>query len=131
MAWTNKTMNDNRLVYSTETGRICPACGKPVSACSCKKKKTAKAHKQPAIYPKDGTIRIQREVKGRKGKTVTTIFGVPLENGELRNFAKALKCRCGAGGSVKDGVIVIQGNHRQTLLDEIRKHGYTAKLAGG
>ncbi|MBW2538546.1 MAG: stress response translation initiation inhibitor YciH, partial [Deltaproteobacteria bacterium] len=77
------------------------------------------------------TIRIQREVKGRKGKTVTAVFGVPLENEKLQKFAKALKRCCGAGGSVKDGVIVIQGDHRQTLLDEIKKHGYAAKLAGG
>ncbi len=124
-------MNDNRLVYSTETGRICPACGRPVSACSCKKKKGVKTHKQPTPYPADGTIRIQREVKGRKGKTITAIFGIPLENGELQHFVKTLKRRCGAGGSVKDGVIVIQGDHRQTLLDEIKKRGYTAKLAGG
>jgi translation initiation factor 1 len=124
-------MSDNRLVYSTETGRICPACSKPVSACTCKKKKMAKTHKVPVVYPKDGIIRIQREVKGRKGKTITAILGVPLENGELENFAKILKRRCGAGGSVKDGVVVIQGDHRQTLLDEIKKHGYTAKLAGG
>ena len=124
-------MNDSRLVYSTDKGRICDKCGKPVFACSCKKKKSAKAARQPAAYPKDGTIRIQREVKGRKGKTVTVIIGVPLENEELRVFAKTLKRRCGTGGSVKDGVIVIQGDHRQALLDEIRKLGYTAKLAGG
>jgi translation initiation factor 1 len=124
-------MEDSRLVYSTETGRMCPECGRPVSACSCKKKKGVKADKQPAGYPKDGTIRIQREVKGPKGKTVTAVFGVPLEKAELEKFAKTLKRRCGAGGSLKDGVIVIQGDHRQTLLDEIKKHGYTAKLAGG
>ena len=129
--WANKSMNDSRLVYSTETGRICPECGKPVSACSCKKKKAVKADKQPTGYPNDGTIRIQREAKGRKGKIVTAVFGVPLENEELQKFAKTLKRRCGAGGSVKDGVIVIQGDHRQTLFDEIKKHGYTAKLAGG
>jgi len=123
-------MNDSRLVYSTETGRICTECGKPVSACSCKKKKSIKAE-QPTGYPNDGTIRIQREVKGRKGKIVTAVFGVTLENEELQKFAKTLKRRCGAGGSVKDGVIVIQGDHRQTLLDEIKKHGYTAKLSGG
>ena len=128
--WANKSMNDSRLVYSTETGRICTECGKPVSACSCKKKKSIKA-KQPTGYPNDGTIRIQREVKGRKGKIVTAVFGVTLENEELQKFAKTLKRRCGAGGSVKDGVIVIQGDHRQTLLDEIKKHGYTAKLSGG
>ena len=101
-----------------------------MSVCSCKKKKAVKAKKQPTGYPNDGTIRIQREVKGRKGKTVTAVFGVPLENEEMKKFAKTLKRRCGAGGSVKDGVIVIQGDHRRTLLNEIKKHGYTAKLAG-
>jgi translation initiation factor 1 len=124
-------MDDSRLVYSTETGRICPECGRPISACSCKKRKAVQAEKQQAVYPKDGTIRIQREVKGRKGKTVTAVFGVPLENAELQRFAKRLKRRCGAGGSVEDGVILIQGDHRQTILDELKKHGYPAKLAGG
>ena len=124
-------MNESRLVYSTERGRICPECGKQVSACSCKKKKAVKVNKPPTGHPDDDTIRIRREVKGRKGKTVTAVFGVPLENEQLQQFAKTLKHRCGAGGSVKDGVIVIQGDHRQTLLDEIRKHGYNAKLAGG
>ena len=113
-------MNDNRLVYSTETGRVCAGCGKPVSVCICKKKKTAKAHTQPGRYPNDGIIRIQREVKGRKGKTVTVVFGVPLDAHNLKKFAKTLKGRCGAGGSVKDGLIIIQGDHRQTLLDEIK-----------
>ena len=124
-------MNDSRLVYSTETGRICPECNRPVSACSCRKKMPVKANKRSTGYPKDGTVRIQREVKGRKGKTVTAVFGVPLENEELRKFAKTLKRRCGTGGSVKDGVIIIQGDHRQTLLDEIKNHGYIAQLAGG
>ncbi len=124
-------MNDSRLVYSTEAGRICPECGKPVSACSCQKKKAAKADKQTTGYPNDSTIRIQREVKGRKGKTVTAVFGVPLEDGKLQKFAKTLKQSCGAGGAVKDGVILIQGDHRQTLLGEIKRHGYTAILAGG
>ena len=124
-------MNGNRLVYSTETGRSCPECGKLVSACSCKIKKAVKEGKQATGYSRDGVIRIQREVKGRKGKTVTAVFGVPLEDDKLQKFAKTLKQSCGAGGAVKDGVILIQGDHRQTLLDEIKKHGYTAKLAGG
>lgn len=124
-------MDDSRLVYSTETGRMCPECGKSASACCCRKRKAVETDKQLVGDPKDGTIRIQREVKGRKGKTVTLVFGVPLKNGELQELAKKLKRRCGAGGSVMDGVIVIQGDHRQTLLDELKKHGYTAKLAGG
>ena len=124
-------MNDSRLVYSTKTGRICPECGKPVCACSCKKRKAVKADKQPTRYPVDGTIRIQKEAKGRKGKIVTAVYGVPLENGALEEFAKTLKRRCGAGGSVKEGVILIQGDHRQTLLEELKKQGYTAKPAGG
>lgn len=124
-------MNDNRLVYSTETGRICPECGRPVSACSCKKKNAVTSGKPGAGYPHDGIIRIQREVKGRKGKTVTMVFGVPLENEGMKKFAKTLKRRCGAGGFVKDGVIVIQGDHRQILLEEIQKSGYTVKIAGG
>ena len=124
-------MNDTRLVYSTETGRICSLCGKPVSACVCKKRKPAKVRKQPNRYPIDGVIRIQREIKGRKGKTVTTVFGLPLESEQLQKLARKIKARCGAGGSVKEGVIIIQGDHRQTILDEIKKHGYNAKLAGG
>jgi translation initiation factor 1 len=124
-------MNDNRLVYSTETGRVCAECGKPDTVCKCKKKKTAKTQMQPGRYPNDGIIRIQREVKGRKGKTVTVIFGAPLDADNLRIFAKTLKNRCGAGGSVKDGLVIIQGDHRQTLLGEIKKLGYKAKLAGG
>lgn len=123
-------MNDRRLIYSTESGRICPECGKPVSACSCKKK-AVEAGGQPTRYPIDGTIKIQKETKGRKGKIVTAVYGVPLENEGLEEFAKTLKRRCGAGGSVKNGVIMIQGDHRQTLLDELNRHGYTAKPVGG
>ena len=126
-----KAVKNSRLVYSTATGRICPQCGRPVAACTCPSKKKSKAGKQTAAYPKDGTIRIQREIKGRKGKTVTAIFGVPLADKELQQFAKTLKQSCGAGGSVKDGVIIIQGDHRQTVLAEIKKQGYSAKLAGG
>ena len=124
-------MDNNRLVYSTETGRICPKCGKPAAACVCRKKKSTAAARPRTGFPDDGTVRIQREVKGRKGKTVTTVTGLPLKDAELQQFAKTLKRRCGTGGTVKDGIIVIQGDHRQTLLDEIRKQGFPAKLAGG
>jgi len=121
-------MGNNRLVYSTESGRICPVCGHPTAKCTCKKKKTVK---KQSIYPIDGIVRIRREVKGRKGKTVTAVFGVPLNDKKLQQFAKTWKRLCGTGGTVKDGVIIIQGDHRETLLKEIKQQGYNAKLAGG
>ena len=121
-------MNNSRLVYSTEKGRICPSCGHPTTKCTCKKKKAA--NKQ-TTYPNDGIVRIRREVKGRKGKTVTAVFGVSLDDKNLQQFAKNLKRLCGTGGTVKDGVIIIQGDHRETLLKEIEQQGYTVKLAGG
>ena len=121
-------MGDSRLVYSTASGRFCPECSKPAAKCTCKKKKH---QKKLQIYPDDGIVRIRREVKGRKGKTVTAIFGVPLDHNELKQFAKTLKSLCGTGGAVKDGIIVIQGDHRETILQEIKKQGYTVKLAGG
>lgn len=121
-------MDNNRLVYSTESGRICPSCGRPTKKCTCKKKK---ATKKESVYPDDGIIRIRREVKGRKGKTVTAVFGVPLADRDLKQFAKTLKRKCGTGGSVKDGIIIIQGDHRETLLNEIKQQRYTEKLAGG
>jgi translation initiation factor 1 len=120
-------MDNTRLVYSTETGKICPICQNPVSKCTCKKKKS---RSQPNIKL-DGIIRVQREVKGRKGKTVTTISGFQLDDNELKYLASQLKRRCGTGGSVKDGVIIIQGDHRDTLFSELKNRGFKAKIAGG
>ena len=76
-------------------------------------------------------VRVGREVKGRRGKTVTTIAGVPLPAPELRELAAALKRRCGSGGSAKEGVIEIQGDHRDVVIEELRARGYTVKWAGG
>ena len=121
-----KIIDNSRLVYSTETGKICTSCQKPISGCTCKKKKS---RSQKTIKP-DGVIRVQREVKGRRGKTVTTIFGFDLDDNELKDLAKQLKRSCGTGGSVKDGIIIIQGDHRDALLSELKKQGYTAKLSG-
>ncbi len=121
-------MSNSRLVYSTDSGRMCPKCGKQAGKCSCKRKNSPK---KASGYPDDGIVRIRREVKGRKGKTATAIFGVPLGEGELKQFAKILKQKCGTGGSIKDGVIIIQGDHREALRDEIASHGYKVKLAGG
>jgi len=121
-------MSNHRLVYSTETGRTCPRCGRPADRCSCKKQPAREA---PRPFPADGVVRIQREKQGRKGKTVTVIHGLPLDSGALDDLARIMKQRCGTGGTVKDAMIVIQGDHRERLREELQKQGYTVKLAGG
>ena len=120
-------MNNSQLVYSTESGKIYPLCQKPVSACTCKKKKP----RSQTNIKTDGIIRVQREVKGRKGKTVTAVSGFQINADELKNLATQLKRRCGTGGSVKDGVIIIQGDHRDTLITELKNREFKAKISGG
>jgi translation initiation factor 1 len=117
-------MDNSRRVYSTDAGRICPSCEKPQAACECRKK-------QAPPMPADGVIRIRREVKGRGGKTVTVASGFRLDDDGLKKLAAELKRRCGTGGSVKDGEILIQGDHREAILAELKKRGVAAKLAGG
>ena len=122
-------MANTRLVYSTETGSICPKCQKPVSSCTCNKKRKV-PDPQPQIKP-DGIIRIRRETKGRKGKTVTTVFGFYLDDQALKILAKDLKQLCGSGGSVKEGMIVLQGDHRDTVKGFLEGKGFRVKVAGG
>ena len=122
-AMTQRRPPDTALVYSSELGRICPACGKPVKGCVCRKK--------PASPVGDGIVRVRRESKGRGGKTVTVITGVPLDDEKLKALAGDLKRRCGTGGTLKDGIIEIQGDHRDLLVTELKGRGYTVKLAGG
>lgn len=110
------------LVYSTESGRHCPVCSQPMTACICSQ------NLQPQS---DGIARVRRESKGRGGKTVTTISGVPLALDELVALASALKKRCGCGGSLKEGVIEIQGDHVDLLLAELAARGFRAKKSGG
>ncbi len=115
----------SRRVYSTDQGRLCPTCERPIDRCECK---AAAAAQIPAG---DGIVRLQRETKGRKGKGVTLITGLPLADNELKQLAKALKQRCGTGGSVKQGVIEIQGDQRSVLQDALQARGYRVKLSGG
>ncbi len=110
------------LVFSTDAGRHCPDCSQPVDACTCSR---------TTIREGDGIARVRRETKGRGGKTVTTISGVPLAEEPLKELASALKKRCGCGGSLKDGVIEIQGDHVELLLAELIKRGFKAKKSGG
>jgi translation initiation factor 1 len=113
------------LVYSTVSGRICSACGKPTIGCICREIADKK------IIRGDGTVRISRETKGRKGKGVTVITGLPLPVGKLDDLARQLKIKCGCGGTVKNGAIEIQGEHRDLLATELQKLGFKAKRSGG
>ncbi len=117
--------SNSKLVYSTELGRVCPSCGKQSAQCICKKKKTH------TIPKGDGKIRVERSTKGRKGKGVTLITGLPLEGSSLKELAKKLKQKCGSGGTVKNGVIEIQGDHRDLLAEHLNSLGYKAIKAGG
>jgi translation initiation factor 1 len=118
-----KKPNAKGLVYSTDTGRTCPGCGHPVKQCCCSKKKS--------LQPGDGVVRVSRQTKGRKGSGVCLISGISLDEAELKKLAKQLKKKCGSGGTVKNGVVEIQGDHRDVLVDALIKLGYKAKQAGG
>ncbi len=111
------------IVYSTEHGRMCPGCGRPVAACECRQGR--------AVPAGDGIVRVSRETKGRKGKGVTLVTGVLLDEDGLQKLATELKRRCGAGGTVKGSTIEIQGDHRDLLVGELTRRGYTVKRAGG
>ena len=122
---------ETRTVYTSAQGRICPTCGKPVAKCTCRKgKKKQKTPSQPPSKP-DGVVRIGRSTKGRRGKGVTTVTGIPLAGDDLKEVAQTLKNKCGAGGTVKDGVIEIQGEHRETLQKALEAMGYKVKQSGG
>ncbi len=86
---------------------------------------------RPRAPAGDGIVRVRRETSGRGGKTVTTISGVPLASDALAELAKELKRACGTGGTVRDYVIEIQGDHRTALVAQLEQRGYIVKLAGG
>jgi translation initiation factor 1 len=118
-----------RTVYSSQAGRICPHCGLPTSRCVCRANPRGA---QTASAPEgDGIVRVGRSSKGRKGKTVTSVTGVPLPPDELRELAKDLKRVCGTGGTLKEGVVEIQGDHRDTLVRELEQRGFQVKRTGG
>lgn len=108
-------MKNTKLVYSTEAGRI----------------RQTENKKQQTAPPQDGIVRLMRQTKGRKGKGVTLITGLPLNAEALKQLAKTLKQKCGCGGSIKNGTIEIQGDHRSTLETELVALNYTVKRSGG
>ena len=112
------------LVYSTDGGRMCPGCRQPTTACLCKQQ----AQAAPAG---DGTVRVSREKAGRGGKEVTVVRGLGLDASALAALGKRLKAACGSGGTVKDGVVEVQGDHCTRVIDLLKAEGWTVKRAGG
>ena len=111
------------LVYSTDSGRMCPACRQPAAQCVCS---AAKA--KPST---DGVVRVSRETKGRAGKGVTLVKGLALDDAALNALGKQLKTACGSGGTVKDGVIEVQGDHCERVMTLLQAQGHKVKRAGG
>ncbi len=114
---------NTRLVYSTDGGKLCPQCHRPVAECAC-------GRDRPAAVG-DGIVRLHRESKGRGGKAVTLIKGLPLAGKELKALARELKVKCGVGGSVQGDVVEIQGDQRDLIKAELEKRGFQVKIAGG
>lgn len=119
----NKAMG---IVYSTGIGAICPGCRRPVAQCACRD-----ARGKPLRPADAGAVRVSRQTQGRAGKAVTVITGLPLSAADLQSLATELKRRCGSGGTVREGRIEIQGEHRDKLVEELGKRGYPAKRTGG
>ena len=112
-----------RIVYSTGIGVLCPNCRRPVRECVCPKGAPGAAGA--------AAVRVAREIKGRAGKGVTTITGLPLSLSDIEALATKLKKRCGSGGTVLEGIIEIQGDHRDAIVAELIKMGWPAKKSGG
>ena len=117
----------SRPVYSTDRGNLCHSCGLPLSTYGCKPGRC----KQAKTIVTDGIVRLQRQTKGRNGKPVVLITGIPLGSPELKTLASKLKAKCGVGGSIDESTIIIQGDKREILKRELELLGYKVKLSGG
>jgi translation initiation factor 1 len=117
-----KSSSNTGLVYSTESGRMCPGCRRPLAECTCKAK---------AALTGDGVVRVSRQTKGRGGKSVTLVKGLALDAAALALLGKQLRTACGSGGTVKDGVIEVQGDHCDLVMETLTKLGHHPKRAGG
>ena len=120
----NSNGNSGGLVYATDSGRMCPVCRQPQAACLCKQ--AAKA-----LPAGDGVARVTREKKGRGGKTVTVVRGLPLAADALALLGKRLRAACGAGGTAKEGVLEVQGDHAERVVAWLLAEGLKARRAGG
>jgi translation initiation factor 1 len=120
-----RNTNAGGLVYSTDGGRMCPACRQPVGACACRAPAAAAAGRG------DGIVRVSRRTQGRGGRTVTLCEGIDGDAARLAALAKALRTLCGSGGTVKGGAIEIQGDHCERVIDYLRTAGLRVKRSGG
>lgn len=118
-----RSKHQGGLVYSTDAGRMCPGCRRPEAECVCSRDVSRGAG--------DGIVRVSRQTRGRKGAGVTLVTGLPGNTVQIAELAKALKSLCGVGGSVKDGVVELQGDQRQRVVAELERRGMKAKSAGG
>jgi translation initiation factor 1 len=117
-----KSSSNSSLVYSTDSGRMCPECRHPLAQCTCKAKTAPTG---------DGVVRVSRQTKGRGGKCVTLVKGLALDAAALALLGKQLRTACGSGGTVKDGVIEVQGDHCEQVMEALRKHGHQPQRTGG
>jgi translation initiation factor 1 len=117
-----KSSPSSGLVYSTDLGKTCPDCRQAIALCVCGQKVNKGSP--------DGIVRVSRETKGRKGKGVTLVKGLPLDDAALAQLGKQLKAACGSGGTVKEGVIEVQGDHCDLVVAFLQKQGWTVKRAG-
>ncbi len=115
MAGKNRKRKNNPLVYSTESGKI----------------REEKKEDEPALSPESVTVYLRREVKGRRGKTVTTVSGLEPYPAQMVSLAGEMKKLCGTGGTVKEGQIIIQGDQQERLSDFLNSKGFSVKISGG
>ena len=114
-------MSNSRLVYSTSGANLCPRCQKRLDKCRCSSEPNSQGQS-------DGIVKISRETKGRKGKAVTLLTGLDLNPVELKKLGKRLKDSCASGGTLKNGIIEIQGDHRIALQRELNRLGFVTKI---
>ncbi len=112
-----------RLVFATDLGRTCPSCRRALAACLCR----AQSINPMAVGP----VRVGRQNKGRGGKTVTLVSGLPPDADALAALGKRLRSACGAGGTLKDGVLEVQGDHVQRVMALLQSEGWSVKRTGG
>lgn len=122
---------ERAIVYDTAVGRVCPSCQRPAKDCVCRQRRP-KVKDAPKSVPKsDGIVRVSRDRRNRHGKRMTVVTGVPGNEAALADLAGTLKRLCGSGGTAKDGIIEIQGDHRDLVVAKLTELGYRVKLAGG